>query len=276
MIDSPSGNPQDNPADKAVPSSVASAVDSSVPRSKPALLETSWFASLAPEYSDGNEVLLLESGGQFFPELRAQIDLAQSEIFLETYIFHDDPNARLIAHALSAAATRGVRVHLIVDGFGTGTIKQELLEIFALGPIRLQVFRPERKFITLERQRLRRLHRKLAVIDGTTAFVGGINILDDYFDPNHGALVQPRFDFAVRIRGPVIAPIHLAVTRMWWQLRVTARTFAEQKRRGAGRMLAPMRSPHQRRARPPWTSTLGPKPSMTYCGLCGFCQFSRA
>ena len=225
MIDSPSGNPQDNPADKAVPSSVASAVDSSVPRSKPALLETSWFASLAPEYSDGNEVLLLESGGQFFPELRAQIDLAQSEIFLETYIFHDDPSARLIAHALSAAATRGVRVHLIVDGFGTGTIKQELLEIFALGPIQLQVFRPERKFITLERQRLRRLHRKLAVIDGTTAFVGGINILDDYFDPNHGALVQPRFDFAVRIRGPVIAPIHLAVTRMWWQLRVTARTF---------------------------------------------------
>ena len=194
---------------------------------KPARLETSWFSSLVPVYSDWNEVVLLESGAQFFAELRAQIDLAQSDIYLETYIFNNDVSGRMIANALSAAARRGVRVSVIVDGFGTGTIHKELLDIFAQGPIRLQVFRPERKFITLERQRLRRLHRKLAVIDATTAFVGGINMLDDFFDPNHGVLQQPRFDFAVRIRGPVVAPIHLAVTRLWWQLRVKARTFGK-------------------------------------------------
>lgn len=205
---------------------------------KPALLETSWFSSLAPDYSDGNEVKLLESGGQFFPELQAQIDLAQSEIYLETYIFDNDVSGRMIAHALSAAAKRGVQVHLIVDGFGTGAIHQELLDIFAQGPIQLQVFRPERKFITLERQRLRRLHRKLAVIDATTAFVGGINMLDDFFDPNHGVLVQPRFDFAVRIRGPVVAPIHLAVIRMWWQLRVTGGTFRSKARQELMRPLS--------------------------------------
>ena len=198
---------------------------------KPALRETPWFSSLAPDYSDGNEVVLLESGAEFFPELHSQIESAQLEIYLETYVFSNDASGRMIAHALSAAVQRGVRVHLIVDGYGTGAVHQELLDIFAIGPIEFQVFRPERKFITLERQRLRRLHRKLVVIDGATAFVGGINMLDDFFDPNHGVLEQPRFDFAVRIRGPVVAPIHLAATRMWWQLRVTPRTFGSKARR---------------------------------------------
>ena len=197
---------------------------------KSTLLETAWFSSLSPDYSDGNDLLLLKSGGEFFPELCAQIDQAKSEIYLETYIFDNDASGKQVAHALSRAAKRGVRVHLIVDGFGTGVIDQELLHIFATGPIQLQVFRPEAKVFTLSRQRLRRLHRKLAVIDSNTAFVGGINVLDDLFDPNHGVLKLPRFDFAVRIKGPVIAPIHLAVTRMWWQLRVAPRTFGRRAR----------------------------------------------
>ncbi len=181
------------------------------------LKETSWFASLKPEYTSGNEVILLKGGVEYFPELERQIDLARTEVFLETYIFENDNSGRRIARALARAAERGVFVRLMIDGFGSKEISSELTQIFNSGPVQWQVFRPEKRYLTLERQRLRRLHRKLAVIDGAVAFVGGINILDDYHDPNHGALEHPRFDFAVRIRGPMLAAVHLAVSRLWWQ-----------------------------------------------------------
>ena len=53
----------------------------------------------------------------------------------------------------------------------------------------------------------RRLHRKLCVVDGQVAFCGGINILDDFHDPNHGPLTAPRLDFAVRVTGPLVAEV---------------------------------------------------------------------
>ncbi len=193
-------------------------------------VQTTWYASLQPDYTDKNEVLLLESGSEYFPELEQHIDAATDEIFFETYIFNCDDTGKKIAHALARAAQRGVSVHLVIDGFGTGVIKQELLQIFETGPIQLQIFRPEPKRFTLSRQRLRRLHRKLVMIDGTTAFVGGINVLDDLYDPNHGVLQHPRFDFALRIRGPLVPNVHLAMSRMWWQLAVTVKPFAQRAR----------------------------------------------
>jgi cardiolipin synthase len=67
-------------------------------------------------------------------------------------------------------------------------------------------------------KRWRRLHRKLCVVDGAVGFCGGINLLDDYFDPNHGDLEQPRFDFAVRATGPLVADMHDTMTRLWARL----------------------------------------------------------
>ena len=66
--------------------------------------------------------------------------------------------------------------------------------------------------------RWRRLHRKLCVVDGLICFCGGINVLDDYYDPTHGALKQPRFDFAVRVRGPLVADAHETMTRLWLRM----------------------------------------------------------
>jgi cardiolipin synthase A/B len=207
------------------PPSIAKQVSSTAPSAnqvsslvRGARVETSWYASLEPDYSQGNDLLLLSGGQEFFPELEAQIDLAQSEVFLETYIFEYDVSGQRIAAALSRAATRGVAVHLVVDGYGSKGLHKNFTDQFTSAAVQWQVFRPEKRFITLDRQRLRRLHRKLALIDGAVAFVGGINVLDDFYDPNHGVLEQPRFDFAVRIRGPLVATVHLAVSRMWWQL----------------------------------------------------------
>jgi cardiolipin synthase A/B len=186
-------------------------------------IDTAWYESLKPEWKAGHEVQLLEGGKDYFARLEACIANAKVQIFLETYIFQDDASGRRIANALADAAARGVRVHLVIDGYGTGKLVGEVDLVIRASKIQLEIFRPERKFITLNRQRLRRLHRKLCVIDGEMAFVGGINMLDDYFDPNHGALDAPRFDFAVHVRGPLVSSVHLAMQRMWWELRILSR-----------------------------------------------------
>jgi len=74
------------------------------------------------------------------------------------------------------------------------------------------VYRPEISPFRIRRYRLRRMHRKLVVIDGAVAFVGGINIIDDVEPPGNG---PPRLDFAVKVEGPLLRPIEEAVERLW-------------------------------------------------------------
>lgn len=163
------------------------------------------------DFLPGNRIDLLESGAQFFPALRAAIDAASCEIHLETYIFADDATGRDIVAALIAAARRGVTVRVLVDGFGARDFLPGLGQTLVAGGVTVEVYRAEAARLKLRRHRLRRLHRKLAVIDGSLAFVGGINIIDDY-DAPHPA---PRFDFAVRIAGPLVTRIYASVHHLW-------------------------------------------------------------
>ena len=71
---------------------------------------------------------------------------------------------------------------------------------------------PEISWLTFRRQRLRRLHRKLAVVDRRIAFVGGINIVNDV---HGGEAAKPRFDYAVEIRGDTVASVHKAMRHLW-------------------------------------------------------------
>jgi cardiolipin synthase len=175
---------------------------------------------LRPRPLDGNAVVLLQSGAEFFPALVAAIDAAERLVRLETYIFNDDEAGRQVAGALARAAGRGVDVRLMIDGFGTRELAPAIAGPLALAGVKLGVYAPMPRFFTLDRERLRRLHRKQAAIDGRIAFVGGINVLDDHWDPNHGALAHPRLDYAVRLGGPVVASVDAAMSRLWWQVSV--------------------------------------------------------
>jgi len=177
-----------------------------------------WYDSLKPRELEGHEVVLLEGGREYFPALVEALDAARDEVFVETYIFEDDDSGRLVALALARAAQRGVRVQVTVDGFGTPQLAGAIRDPLRAAGVRVETYRPERRPLALDRSRLRRMHRKLVVIDGRVAFVGGINLLDDLRDPNHGPLAEPRLDFAVRVRGPIVAAAHLAAHRLWWEL----------------------------------------------------------
>jgi cardiolipin synthase A/B len=164
----------------------------------------------------GNHITLLENGAQYFLALIAAIDAAEREIHLESYIFEPDATGQRVVEALTRAARRGVRVKLLLDGFGARTFPEALARSLRSAGIALMFYRPEATPYRLRRHRLRRMHRKIAVIDARLAFVGGINIIDDSNAPDHPS---HRYDYAVRVEGPLLADIYPAVWRLWWLMR---------------------------------------------------------
>ena len=164
------------------------------------------------ELAQGNRLSLLESGREYFPALEAAFDEARQEIHLETYIYEDDVAGRRVADALVRAARRGVATHLLVDGYGSKRLSAGFIEELRGAGVKVLVYGPDISPWRHLRVRLRRMHRKVAVIDARIAFVGGINVIDDMHTPGH---TPPRFDYAVRIEGPLLEHIHSAAKRLW-------------------------------------------------------------
>ncbi len=176
----------------------------------------------------GNQLMLLQNGTTFFPQLCADIDAAQHSICLETYIFAADETGRMIADALQRAAARGVAVRVLLDGFGSADMPQRWMDELRASGIEAQWFRRAISPFTLRRNRKRRLyrmHRKLAVMDGEVAFVGGINIINDI--PGYGDIAMSRLDYAVRVQGAAAGEIHTAMRRLWGMV-----LWANFRRRG--------------------------------------------
>jgi len=173
---------------------------------------TLFFSGL--ELVPGNRLRLLQNGAEFFPALIAAIDAAQTEVHLETYIFNADPSAERVRDALMRAAGRGVRVRLLIDGVGSATLlPSDWLVALRTAGASVLFYRPlaGRGWRSNPRS-LRRLHRKLVVVDARIAFVGGINLIDDH-EPVH--LEAPRLDFSVEVQGPLLASIHFSACRLW-------------------------------------------------------------
>ena len=171
---------------------------------------------------------LLEGGRAFFPALVEALDGAQRWVQLETYIFDVHGAGAQVAAALVRAAARGVTVQVLVDGIGTGPLPADWKSRFTESGVQWCVYSPLGSGLGLLRpDRWRRLHRKLCVVDQHTVFCGGINVLDDFYDPNHGDLPAPRFDFAVAVTGPMAVLAAEAAALLWW--RVQAGYSARQR-----------------------------------------------
>jgi len=167
-----------------------------------------------------HELRLLKGSEQLFPALIEAIDAAHTEVRLETYIFEFARSVLPVAESLERAALRGVVVEVVVDGVGTGDIPIEWQQRWGGAGVQWRIFNPARGWRLLLPKRWRRMHRKLCVVDAAIGFCGGINLLDDYYDPNHGELDRPRFDFAVRVRGPLVADMRDTMLRLWARLQV--------------------------------------------------------
>ncbi|HQR98727.1 MULTISPECIES: cardiolipin synthase ClsB [unclassified Polaromonas] len=181
---------------------------------------------------DPQALQLLQGGQALFPALVQAIDAGTAWVQLETYIFDVHGQGADVAEALVRAARRGVLVQVLVDGVGTDRISPEWHEKFDQAGVQWRFYAPlgRGRFAALGLlvpERWRRLHRKLCVVDEHIVFCGGINILDDFYDPNHGPLTEPRFDFAVALIGPLAVEASDAMALLWW--RVEAGYSARQR-----------------------------------------------
>ena len=167
---------------------------------------------------DGHHITLLQGTVEMFPALVHAMDAAQHRIQFETYIFDLTGGGTQVAEALVRAAERGVLTSVLVDGYGTAALPQEWHTRFKAAGLKLRVYSPMGPLGLLLPQRWRRMHRKLCVVDARVLFCGGINVLDDFHDPNHGALEAPRFDFAVQATGPLAQQASDAMEKLWHRL----------------------------------------------------------
>jgi cardiolipin synthase A/B len=187
---------------------------------------------------EDNDIRLLENGEEFFPRVFACIANAQREVVVETFILFDDKVGLQLHEALLAAARRGVQVDVTVDGFGSCDLSDQFVVSLTEAGVRLHVFDPGSRVFGKRLNVLRRMHRKIAVIDGAVAFVGGINYSADHL-ADYGP--QAKQDYAIEIRGPLVAEIHRFThaalaqgqryqrTRRWWRRRKDLRSTPDDQ-----------------------------------------------
>ncbi|HMG66272.1 MAG TPA: cardiolipin synthase [Chitinophagaceae bacterium] len=149
----------------------------------------------------GNALKLFINGEEKFPEVLKAIQQAKNHIHIEYYIYEDDEIGRLIEKELIKKASEGVTVRFIYDDFGSRSIRSELVHRLKAGGVKAFPFYKV-IFLALANRLNYRNHRKIIVIDGHTAFVGGINVSDKYI--NEPGDVKKLFwrDTHLRIVGP--------------------------------------------------------------------------
>lgn len=199
---------------------------SSKPEGHVDLLSPRWFfraRSRATRWHEGHAMTLLETGDEFFPALCAAIDAASTSIHFETYIFRlDETGLRVLEHLLQAAA-RKVRVRVVIDGFGSAEHAGIICSRLKAGGAQCRIYQPEPalwlRYLPLPLSRLRRLHRKIISVDGRLAFIGGINVENDWVGQAAGGDGGVHWlDYAVQVEGPVVQEVVSAQESVWLQM----------------------------------------------------------
>lgn len=146
-----------------------------------------------------NKVKLLLNGEEKFPELISCLENAKHHIHLEYYIYEQDEIGSMIIELLIKKAKEGVEVRFIYDDFGSPTIKKKIERRMREAGIEIHPFSKVHFYLLANRINYRN-HRKIVIIDGQTAFTGGINVSDKYINNKKEKLYWR--DTHLRIDGP--------------------------------------------------------------------------
>ena len=149
-----------------------------------------------PNVEPADRVDLLDGGREAFPRMIDAIKAARTTVYLEVYAFSPNGWGRLFLDALVDAAARGVKVRVIIDGWGSLLGGRSVKARLNAAGCECRIYN---RFLSLFLLRLRRDHRKILLVDDEVAFLGGINIGDEYADDE---LRKGWADLALQIRGP--------------------------------------------------------------------------
>ncbi len=161
-------------------------------------------------YQKADTIQLVRSGNDFFEQLKSIIEDAVEVIHMQVYILQNDNTGDSILNSLYNAASRGVRVILLADAYGSKSLTKKKINEIRNAGISFRLFSP---FFSSESIYMgRRMHHKIVVVDKNTALVGGLNIADKYYGT---ANEPPWLDFAVLIKGNVCKQLHILCEQLF-------------------------------------------------------------
>ena len=166
---------------------------------------------LGPAIVAGNSVKALQNGQQIFPAMLEAIRSARTTICFETYIYWSGDIGKALADSLAERARAGVKVNVLIDWVGSLKMDKALLEQIEQAGVQVHQYRPLRWYNLVRMNN--RTHRKLLIVDGQTAFTGGVGIADQWGgnaeNPEHWR------DIHFGVRGPVVAQFQAAFNDNW-------------------------------------------------------------
>lgn len=141
-----------------------------------------FFENIADAYpTEKSEIGIISDGKEFFGRLIEEIEQAKDHIHIQFYIFSDDEIGHKVRNALMAKAAEGIEVRLIYDDVGCWTTREEFFEEMRCAGMYVKAFLKIRTPFSPSKVNYRN-HRKLVIIDGKKAFIGGMNVADRYID----------------------------------------------------------------------------------------------
>ncbi|MFE9905750.1 phospholipase D-like domain-containing protein [Streptomyces achromogenes] len=161
--------------------------------------------------TEGNELVPLRNGDEIFPAMLRAIGSAQHTIDMMTFVYWRGQIARDFAVALAERARAGVRVRLLLDGFGAKEIEQRLLDLMDAAGVQVAWFRKPVWLSPFKQNH--RCHRKALVVDERTAFTGGVGIAEEWCGDARGP--EEWRDTHVQVSGPAVDGIAAAFAQNW-------------------------------------------------------------
>ncbi|KVV46298.1 cardiolipin synthase [Burkholderia territorii] len=160
----------------------------------------------------GNAVRTLVNGDATFSAILSAIDAARDYVIVQFFIVRDDALGQMLRDALLARAAAGVRCYLLYDSIGSFDLPHCYVDTLRRGGVEVHPFATHRKFVNRFQLNFRN-HRKIVVVDGNRAFVGGHNVGVEYLGANRR--LSPWRDTHIEIRGPVVASIQNVFAEDW-------------------------------------------------------------
>ncbi|MGW1727479.1 phospholipase D-like domain-containing protein [Streptomyces sp. NPDC002306] len=161
--------------------------------------------------TEGNSLTALRNGDEIFPAMLAAIRSAEHTVDMMTFVYWRGDIAREFAQALADRARAGVRVRLLLDGFGSRLIEKELLEEMKQTGVQVAWFRAPLLLSPFKQNH--RCHRKVLVVDEGTAFTGGVGIAEEWC--GNARNEHEWRDTHVEVRGPAVDGIAAAFAQNW-------------------------------------------------------------
>lgn len=168
-------------------------------------------ASVGELFSEGNTISILRNGVEIFPEMLSAIAAAERSIDFVTFVYWKGEIAQKFAAAMAEKSMEGVKVRVVLDGFGSLPMKEELIDTMREAGVLVEIFRPVLRWKFWESDH--RTHRKILVVDGEVGFTGGVGIAEEWEGDarNPGEWRDTHF----RIEGPAVLGLRAAFLTDW-------------------------------------------------------------